>query len=355
MRKITLLFLSILTMGQLQAYQEPPFTYHLGGYFGQNFADKSSRMRDNALFGIRGTVMLTPFYGINIGYERLNSIDIKESTSTIDVDRFYGQIEVDGEEQYHVVPYITLGAGYELLSSDIVVDGRKYDVSQAYISGGLGFRYNFIPELSIFVEGNALWKTDTTDLDTNLVGGLVYHVNATTCDDTYVTERLKERPSERTTLHVGAVNPVSGWKKSVTVPARTAAVRKPPFRTTATTPVVSTDRSVPISKRVSVVPVKQSNAKKKKKAHIQKKRVKTHKVSHSGGYYVLLGAYKTKSGLQSMLKKLRKNHVPYMLRDNQSRKLTYVMAGVYPDLLTARKALGKLKKIQPDAYIRRMK
>ncbi len=354
MRKITLLFLSILTMGQLQAYQEPPFTYHLGGYFGQNFADESSKMRDNALFGIRGTVMLTPFYGINFGYERLNSIDVKESTSTIDVDRFYGQIEVDGEEQYHVVPYITLGAGYELLSSDIIVDGRKYDVSQAYISGGLGFRYNFIPELSIFVEGNALWKTDTTDLDTNFIGGLVYHVNATTCDNTYVTERLKARPAERTTLHVGAVNPVSGWKKSVTVPARSAAVRKPPFRTAAATPVPvrSSHRSVPISKRVTVVPVKKSKVKKR---HSQTGRAKMHKVSHTGGYYVLLGAYKTKSGLDSMLKKLRKHHVPYMLRDNQSRKLTYVMAGVYPDLHTARKALGRLKKIQPDAYIRRMK
>ena len=346
MRKITLLFLSILIAGQLQAYQEPPFTYHLGGYFGQNFTDDSSKMRDNALVGIRGTVMLTPFYGINIGYERLNSIDIKESASTIDVDRFYGQIEVDGEEQYHVVPYVTLGAGYEMLSSDIMVGGKKYDVSQAYISGGLGFRYNFIPELSIYVEGNALWKTDTTDLDTNLVGGLVYHVNATTCDDTYVTERLKERPAERTTLHVGAINPVSGWKKSVTVPARTTAVRKPPFRTAATT--VTSDVMA-----YRNVPFKHSHI--KKKAYTRSKSVKTQKFSHSGGYYVLLGAYKTKSGLHSMLKKLRKHHVPYMLRDNQSRKLTYVMAGVYPDLHTARKALGKLKKIQPDAYIRRMK
>ena len=240
------------------------------------------------------------------------------------------------------------------MSSDIIVDGRKYDVSQAYISGGLGFRYNFIPELSIFVEGNALWKTDTTDLDTNFIGGLVYHVNATTCDNTYVTERLKARPAERTTLHVGAVNPVSGWKKSVTVPARSAAVRKPPFRTAAATPVPvrSSHRSVPISKRVTVVPVKKSKVKKR---HSQTGRAKMHKVSHTGGYYVLLGAYKTKSGLDSMLKKLRKHHVPYMLRDNQSRKLTYVMAGVYPDLHTARKALGRLKKIQPDAYIRRMK
>jgi len=354
MRKISFLILCALGLNQIQADQEPPFTYHVGAHFGQNFADSSSKMRDNALYGIRGTVMLTPFYGLNFGIDRLDSIDIKESASTIDVTRFYGQIEIDGEEQYHVVPYITMGAGYEMLSSDVVVDGHKYDVSQAYLSAGLGFRYNFIPELSFYVEGNGLWKTDTTDVDTNFLAGFVYHVNATTCDDTYVTERLQEKPEERTKLHVGKVNALSGWRKTVGVETK---VHKKPFSATAKTNIdVSKQKPVMHKRPVKVAPVvmKSTKTKSVQKTKIVKKSKRVH-TPVNGAYYVLLGAYKTDKGLKEMLQKLDKRGVSYILRDNHSKKLTYVMAGAYPTLQKAKSALRKLKRIQPDAYIRRMR
>ncbi len=340
MKKISFLILFALGITQLQAEQEPPFTYHMGVHFGQNFADSSSKMRDNALYGIRGTVMLTPFYGLVLGYDRLDSIDLKDTSGTTDVQRLYGLIEVDGQEQYHVVPYITFGAGYEMLSDDVIVNGHKYDVSQAYLTGGLGFRYNFIPELSIFVEGNALWKTDTTDVDYTALAGVMYHFNATTCDNTYVTERLKEKPQERTTLHVGAVNAVSGWKRGFA--AKKTAFRKTPFTQKRVKAEPTT--SVRTDKRMSK-PVK--------KAAVQKK--KQHHTARHGGYYVALGAFKTQKGLQRLLKRLDAKHVPYILKDNRHRKLTYVLAGVYPSAYNAKKALGKLKKIQHDAYITRLR
>jgi len=345
MRKLSFLILCALGLNQLQADQEPPFTYHFGAHFGQNFADSSSKMRDNALYGIRGTVMLTPFYGLNFGIDRLDSIDVKESASTIDVTRFYAQIEVDGEEQYHVVPYITMGAGYEMLSSDIVVDGHKYDVSQAYLSAGLGFRYNFIPELSFYVEGNGLWKTDTTDIDTNILAGFVYHVNATTCDDTYVTERLHEKPEERTKLHVGKVNALSGWKK---LSDKRESVRTNSFLKPAHKSAPRAEKKITKVKPVVTAKKKVIKAKRHTKKHSAHTAV-------NGGYYILLGAYKTKSALNTMLRKLDKKGISYMLRDNQSKKLTYVMVGAYANLTKAKKALYKLRRIQPDAYIRRMR
>ncbi len=344
MKKISFLILFALGFAQLQAAQEPPFTYHAGAHFGQNFADENSKMRDDALYGIRGTVMLTPFYGLVFGYDRIDSIDLKESSGTVDVQRIYGLIEVDGEEQYHVVPYITFGAGYEILSDDVVVNGHKYDISQGYLTGGLGFRYNFIPELSIFVEGNALWKTDTTDVDYSALAGVMYHFNATTCDNTYVTERLNERPKEKTTLHVGAVNAISGWKKPAAMKKRVYQQRATPLppKREVTKPKLFFKKKAATVKRAKYT-----------KTATRKKVLK--KNLYKGGYYVSLGAFKTQKGLQNMLKKLDRKSIPYILKDSRRSKMTYVLAGVYPSAAQARKALKKLKKIQPDAYVLRMK
>jgi cell division septation protein DedD len=352
MKKISLLILFALGMVQLQASQEPPFTYHADVHFGQNFADENSKMRDDALYGIRGTVMLTPFYGLSLGYDRIDSIDIKESSGTVDLQRIYGLIEVDGEEQYHVVPYITFGAGYEILSHDVVANGHKYDISQAYLTGGLGFRYNFIPEISIFAEGNALWKTDTTDIAYTMLAGVMYHFNATTCDNTYVTERLKEKPKEKTTLHVGAVNAVSSWDSAPDRSAKRKAFFKKTKKTQPLHQVQVAEEIKPVKK--SLVSHKVVKAKKVTPRPSKKKVVKK-SVPYKGGYYIALGAFKTQKGLQTLLHKLDKKNIPYILKDSRSKKLTYVLAGVYPNAAKARQALKQLKKIQPDAYIRRMK
>ncbi len=343
MKKIKLMVASICTTVALHAGADP-FTYHVGGYFGKNIADENSKMRNDSLYGIRGTVMLTSFYGLSIGYERIDKIDVKDSDKTVDVQRFYTQIEVDGEEQYHVVPYITFGLGYEMLSNDILVKGNKYDVSQFYASSGLGFRYNFIPELSATVEANLLWKTDTSDLAYNFVGGLVYHFNATTCDNTYVTQRLKEEPQEKDVIHTGSVNDYSGWNKGVkTKPKRRAAVVVP----VASEQMLMTKEPTRVVKKLyRVKPVHHvKRYKKKRVSHVAKK---------DQGFYIMLGAYRSKQSVKKMISKLEKNHIAYLLKDNKNKGLTYVMAGTYPSRSEAQNNLHKLKKIQTDAYIAKM-
>jgi hypothetical protein len=340
MKKLSLLLLLSLGISQLQAQEEAPFTYHMGVHFGENFADDNSKMRDNALYGIRATVMMTPFYGIGIGYDRLESIDIKDSSKTVDAQRYYMQIEVDGEEQYHTVPYITFGIGYEDLSHDIIVvekgEEQKYDVSQLYLTGGIGFRYNFIPELSVYAEANALYKTDTTDIDYTVLAGLQYHLNATTCDKTYITDRIREKPQERTVLHAGAVNTHSGWDREV-------AAKAIHSQKSAARDVSSLEAENIVAKRTKVV-----TKKPKVKKRFYKKRT-------AGGYYVVLGAFHTKKGLHSFLKKLERRHISYILRDSKEKRLTYVMTGAYASSATAKRALRKMKSIASDAYIAKMK
>ncbi len=341
MKKISLLSLTLFCAITLFA-KEPVFTYHAGGYFGKNFADTNSMMRDDTLYGIRGTVMLTPFYGINVGYERMDKIDIKDSGSTIDLQRLYTQIEVDGEEQYHVVPYITIGMGYEFLSNDIVINGKKHDVSQAFLSGGLGFRYNFIPELSIFAEGNTIWKIDTSDVDYTALLGLMYHINATTCDDTYVTERMNEKPQERNVIHVGSVNNLSGWDK----PGSKAALSKKPKVTKSVIIDEKPQKAVKIVQKLTSPKVKKSY---KVKYPVAKKAHKT-----SGAYYISVGAFRTKSGLLSVQKKLKKADIPYNTKKGSKTALTYVVVGPFDTRSKARKKLSAVKRVQSDAYIAKL-
>lgn len=327
----------------LHAIDNIPFTYHLGAHFGENYADGSSKMRDNALYGIRATMMMTPFYGIGIGYDRMESIDIKESHDTVDAERYYIDIEVDGEEQYHTVPYITFGVGYENLSKDVMVgnetDGyKKYDVSQLYLTGGLGFRYNFIPELSLYAEGNALYKTDTTDIDYTLLAGLQYHLNATTCDKTYITDRVREKPQEKTVMHVGAVNQRSGWNR---------------FDTKRPGSVVKKGYNHPIE--IVNAHAKHPKTEKQHAAKMVKKRETAHRSVGARGYYVMMGAFKTQKGLQNMVRKLQRSGTPYILRDSRKRGVTYVMAGAYPSALAAKRSLDKLHRIASDAYIAKLK
>ncbi len=330
MKKISLLSLTLFCATALFA-KEPVFTYHAGGYFGKNFTDTNSMMRDDTLYGIRGTVMLTPFYGINLGYERMDKIDIKNSSDTIDLQRLYTQIEVDGEEQYHVVPYITVGIGYEFLSNDIVINGKKHDVSQAYLSGGLGFRYNFIPELSIFAEGNTIWKIDTSDVDYTALLGVMYHINATTCDDTYVTERMNEKPQERNVIHVGKVNNLSGWNK--------------PDTKRVSTKKIEAKKSVIIDEQ----PQKAVKIVQKLRSAKEKKSLMT-----LGNYYIAVGAFRTKSGLSNVVKKLKKADIPYSIKKGTKTDLTYVMVGPFDTKSKARKKLHSVKRVQKDAYIAKL-
>ena len=347
MKKLSLLLLLALGANQLTA-DDAPFTYHMGLHFGENYADSSSKMRDNSLYGIRATVMMTPFYGLSIGYDRLEDIDVKDSTDSIDVQRYYMQIEVDGEEQYHTVPYITLTAGYEDLSKDIMAGNdeagyKKYDVSQLYIGGGLGFRYNFIPELSLYAEGNAIYKTDTTDVDYTVLAGLQYHVNATTCDHTYITDRMREKPQEKTVLHVGAVNAQSGWKHTAVGAGRSATQKV--ARTQPAEQIVPVKT---VHKPAHERTVHRTHRPKQKRSHL-------HTAATAGGYYVMMGAFKTKAGIDEMVAKLQKRHVSFVLRDSKRSGLTYVMAGAYPTKKSTARALRRLRRITPDAYIAKVK
>jgi cell division septation protein DedD len=152
---------------------EDTLLYELEPIVGYNNFDSDSKMQNNLFYGIRGTVYANSYYAYRLSYERADKVKYDTSKyfaqKSTDVQRISGDILMSGEEEYNVVPYVLLGVGYELLS-----DETSYDVSQGYISTGLGFKYQMPNNLSFNLEGRVFKKFDTKDVDYALNIGLGY-------------------------------------------------------------------------------------------------------------------------------------------------------------------------------------
>lgn len=168
MKKIALYtflsFSSVLIAQDVIKYEiEPTISY--------NSFDSSSKMESTFMYGIRGTIYQNSYYGYRLSYERADDVhyDNTSTKKTTDLQRISGQIIVNGEEEYNVIPYILLGGGYEILSNE-----TTHDVSQGYVEGGIGFKYHMNNDLIFDLETRALKKFDTDDIDYLVSFGLGY-------------------------------------------------------------------------------------------------------------------------------------------------------------------------------------
>jgi hypothetical protein len=201
MRK-TLLSLALLATTAL--FAEHNYDYQSTIYMGHNNFDSSSKMTDNNVFGIRATAYDEQYYGWQLGYEMLSDIKHKTALSTIpgkgdqkkltDVHRGYVNLVVDGKEELGITPYVLLGGGYEYLTQE-----TKNDVSQGFLQAGLGFKYNINNYLNAAIEGRALGKVRTRDIDFILTAGLGFmfgHTDVNVREDIKIEEANLLKPKE---------------------------------------------------------------------------------------------------------------------------------------------------------------
>jgi len=134
---------------------------------GYNHFDSASLLENATLFGIRGTMYETEVnkYGLQLGYEGTGGISYenRDPAKETSLHRLFTHLVVDGEEEYHVTPYLFLGGGYEYLSDEI-----KGEPSQGFVDLGVGFKYHFSNGFHVGVEGKGIGKFDTRDLGYNL-------------------------------------------------------------------------------------------------------------------------------------------------------------------------------------------
>ncbi len=179
-------FLSLSTV--LNAQDLPQ--YEISSTIGYNNFDGSSKMESKVMYGIRATAYTNEYYGYQLSYDIADSVRYSDSPENTNMHRFSGQIIINGEEEYKVLPYIMLGGGYELLSNE-----TTHDVSQGFIDGGIGFRYLMREDISVNIEGKVLRKFDTDDIDYTMNVGVGYMFGAVLKSPKQYQPSVMDQPS----------------------------------------------------------------------------------------------------------------------------------------------------------------
>lgn len=162
MRK-SILSLALILATYASAGDKQP--YHVNIYSGINVFDDISQLENGSLVGLSATFYEreTQSYALQLGYEHLGGIAYEGIVLDTDLDRYYMNMIVDGEEELNITPYILLGGGYENVSR--VYEAYHDTQSQAFINAGLGFKYRISDYFNITLEAKTLGKLDSESID----------------------------------------------------------------------------------------------------------------------------------------------------------------------------------------------
>lgn len=285
---------------------------------GSNNFDNKEGVDSATTLGIRGDFYLDGLYHMDLGYENLGSVDFENGSGDTKVQRVYTQFSADGEEEYHVVPYMGVGVGYEKVSDEI--DELK---SQPFISLGIGFRYNISNNFNFLLDGRALWKTSTRNINFLTSFGVGYMLDAEPINNQIVKEQEIVIPKHKLEIE----------------PVATSA----PKQVNISSVFSKSSSVIPIQNRPNLLPVVQSAT---VQAPIQK--VEQQYTNQSNGTYIQVAAY-SKFQPRALLSKLTQSGHKVILRKSGSMKKALI--GPYRTKTEALNALKSIKKITRSAFI----
>jgi hypothetical protein len=333
-------------------------TYEVTPTIGYNTFDSSSKMKSSFMYGIRATMHTNSYYGYRLSYERAGDIHYdtnKDNKKTTDLQRISGQILINGEEEYQVIPYLIFGGGYEILSDEI-----SNDVSQGYAEGGVGFKYHMKNDLIFDLEGKVLKKFDTDDIDYMITFGLGYLFDPTVKKpELYTPGVLEARPIVKETPIVkNEIEIVS----QVPVKDKIEVIKKVPVKNNMEViPQVPAKSFIkPITSIITTPTVAAkytfNEEQFQQSAEIIKPTVTTKQTTQEyvfdNQYFVQIAAWFNAED-KRLLTKLEKAGFSYDIENTvrHGRDTKLVKVGPYEHISDAKSALKKLKKIKRDAFI----
>jgi len=299
---------------------------------GLNSFDSSEPLDSATSLGIRGDFYLDDLYHIDLGYDNMSDVSVKNRSQDIKVERLYTQFSADGKEEYHVVPTVSIGLGAEKQTSSSDSD------TQGFLSLGVGFRYNVSNSFNFLLGTKALLKTTDRTINYHTTFGMGYLIDEAPAnnekddvEEVIIPQKKLDIPEKRVDISTQfapkKLPPVQvqipDTKELAVVPAQIPAVSAP---TAVPVQTVTTRRSMPVR---SVV--KQSRRPKE-----------------IIGKYIQVGAY-AKSRPTAMLNRLARSGQHIVLR-HQGR-ITKALVGPFKSESEARRALAKVRKISPKAFI----
>ena len=297
---------------------------------GVNKFDSESRLsKNNATFyGIRGTIFdsVVDKYGFQLAYEGAYGVDYKRLSSVeqnkhkeSDVHRLFANMIVDGNKEWGIVPYILLGAGYEYLSDEI-----KGEVSQGIADAGLGFRYYTDYGFHIGLEGKAIGKYDSHDIDYMANFILGYAFNGPSKQIEAPKQKLYDVPKVETSSDPRTII------NEVNVAPNQEVQQYPNYELTEKEAATTYNDSY--SQEISSTPV----------------------ASPSNSYYIQLAAYRS-TNPANMLNRARSRGFTNadVIEDSDERGLlTRVVVGPYEDRYAAKRDLSRVKRtLERKAFI----
>lgn len=327
MRKIVLI-LFLFSISSLIAKTEVSITV------GKEKFSSKENLESATSLGIRSDFYLDDLYHLDFGYDNLGSVDRKNSNDSISIDRFYGQFSADGDEEYHVVPTLSIGLGYEKQS------GSNTN-SQAYLLFGVGFRYNVSNNFNFVLGTKALLKTDDSGVDYSGNFGVGYLFGIEPVNNSEEKQEEVIIPKKKLDIPPVKVNePVANKNCCIS------------------TMFKSEKRQIRVAPPVTDIPIEDKNSVEDTPIIDDKEMIvgesfsKRDRVSRKNyinrGYFIQVGAY-TQYKPVTMLNKLARNGYHIILRHMGS--MTKVLVGPYGSREIAYQKLKKVKKIVPTAFM----
>ena len=284
---------------------------------GTNSFAGDEKLNSATSLGIRGDFYLDNLYHIDLGYDDLGSVKVKDTTSSLKIQRVYTQFSADGEEEYHVVPTMSVGAGYENQKGDL-------SDSQPFVSVGVGFRYNVSNSFNFLLGTKALWKTSSRDVNFHTTFGVGYLIGEEPVNNTHEIEEVtipKEKVNIKTEFSPKEVEQI------VQVPTEIAIAND--------SKIITVQNQVPqvVAVKTVQVPVTNTNVVRQ---------------SVQRGYFIQVAAY-SQNQPTSLLTRLSRSGNHVVLRHNGS--ITKALVGPYSSEESARVALGKVKRVARGAFL----
>ena len=288
---------------------------------GTNSFSSSENVKNSTSYGIRGDFYLDNLYHIDLGYDRFDSVKTKTTPSVkFKIDRFYTQFSADGEEEYHIVPTLSVGAGVEKAKA------RGDSSSQGFLSLGVGFRYNISQNFNFLLGTKVLWKTKSRNLNYHTTVGMGYMIDDEPANNEKESVEEVVIPKEKLSIPQKVKPQVIPEATIQTTDVKVQSVRVEPSKIEAKT--ITQARPCYTSKPTNLHPKRQ--------------------VLHTRGTFIQVGAY-TRNKPTYMLNRLSKNGYHIILRHLDH--ITKALVGPFESEIEARRILKDVRKFSKGAFI----
>jgi len=288
---------------------------------GSNSFASNEKLKSSTSLGIRGDFYLDSLYHVDLGYDNLGSAKIKDSSSKIKIQRFYTQFSADGEEEYNVVPTMSVGAGYEQQKGDL-------GSSEPFLLAGVNFRYNISNSFNFLLGTKALWKTSSRNVNFHTTFGVGMMLGNEPVNNEEIIQEVVV-PSKKLDISTQFTPTVSNEVAELTTPPTELSLAS------------SSDSKEIIVSRTQNNMIPQT---------IPQQTVVTSvpKVYTTKGYFIQVGAF-AKNRPTAMLTRLSQSGNHVILRHNGN--ITKALVGPYSSETQARRALIKVKRLAKGAFL----